>query len=201
MPHLNIEIKARCANPQAIRDILREKGADFRGTDHQTDTYFNVERGRLKLREGNIENALVYYEREDQEGPKQSHVTLYPSASGSALKEILAKSLGILVVVKKEREIYFIENVKFHLDTIDGLGTFVEIEAIDKDGTIGKDRLLAQCQSYLALFMVSPNDLVAVSYSDLLLQKREKSQSRSWHSYIFNAILRLCHSERSEESL
>ena len=178
MPHLNIEIKARCANPQAIRDILREKGADFCGTDHQTDTYFKVERGRLKLREGNIENALVYYEREDQAGPKQAQVTLYPTTPGSTLKEILTQSLGVLVVVKKRREIYFIENVKFHLDTIDGLGTFVEIEAIDKDGTIGKDRLLAQCQSYLALFMVSPNDLVAVSYSDLLLQKREKSQSR-----------------------
>ncbi len=132
MSHLNIEIKARCANPQAIRDILRSQGADFRGTDYQTDTYFKVERGRLKLREGNIENALVYYEREDQEGPKQAQVTLYPTTPGSGLKEILTQSLGILVVVKKQREIYFIDNVKFHLDTVDGLGTFAEIEAIDQ---------------------------------------------------------------------
>lgn len=171
MPHLNIEIKARCVNPQTIRDLLCSKNADFRGIDHQTDTYFKVERGRLKLREGNIENALVYYEREDQQGPKQAQVTLYPTTPGSALKEILTQSLGILVVVKKQREIYFIENVKFHLDTVDGLGTFAEIEAIDKDGAVGREKLLAQCQAFLELLQISPNDLVAVSYSDLLLQK------------------------------
>jgi adenylate cyclase, class 2 len=171
MSHLNIEIKARCANPQAIRDILRSQGADFRGTDYQTDTYFKVERGRLKLREGNIENALVYYEREDQEGPKQAQVTLYPTTPRSALKEILTQSLGILVVVKKQREIYFIDNVKFHLDTVDGLGTFAEVEAIDKKGTIGKAQLLAQCRTFLELLQITPDDLVAVSYSDLLLQR------------------------------
>ena len=168
---LNIEIKARCANPQAIRDILRSQGADFRGTDHQIDTYFNVAHGRLKLREGNIENALVYYEREDQQGPKQAQVTLYPTTSGSGLKEILTQSLGVLVVVQKQREIYFIDNVKFHLDTVDGLGTFVEIEAIDKDGTVGREKLLAQCHAFLELLQILPNDLVAVSYSDLLLAK------------------------------
>jgi len=169
---LNVEIKARCTDQQTIRDILRSKNADFRGTDHQTDTYFSVPRGRLKLREGNIENALVYYEREDQGGPKQAQVTLYPAASGGALKEILSKSLGVLVVVKKQREIYFIDNVKFHLDVVAGLGAFVEIEAIDKGGTIGKARLRTQCQTFLDLFRISPNDLVAVSYSDLLLGER-----------------------------
>ena len=170
MPHLNIEIKARCANPQAIRDILQSQGADFHGIDHQTDTYFNVSRGRLKLREGNIENALVYYEREDQQGPKQSHVILYPTTPRGVLKEVLATSLGILVVVKKRREIYFIDNVKFHLDTVDGLGVFAEIEAIDKDGTVGRERLLAQCHAFLGMLQITPDDLVAVSYSDLLLQ-------------------------------
>jgi len=172
MLHLNIEIKARCANQVTIREFLRSQHADFRGTDHQTDTYFNVPHGRLKLREGNIENALVYYERENQEGPKQAQVTLYPMTPGSALKEILTLSLGVLVVVQKQREIYFIDNVKFHLDLVDGLGTFVEIEAIDKDGTIGKARLLAQCQAFLELLKISQQDLLAVSYSDLLLTKR-----------------------------
>jgi len=172
MPHLNIEIKARCADQVTIREILRSQHADFLGADHQTDTYFNVPHGRLKLREGNIENALVYYEREDQVGPKQAQVTLYPTTPASVLKEILTRSLGVLVVVQKQREIYFIDNVKFHLDMVNGLGTFVEIEAIDTDGTIEKERLLTQCQSYLDLFMILPDDLVAVSYSNLLLAKR-----------------------------
>src|SRR5262249_31422998 len=107
MAHVNIEIKARCPDPQAIRATLRARNATFRGTDRQIDTYFRVNRGRLKLREGQIENSLVYYEREDRAGPKRSDVMLFPSSPGSALKEILIRSLGILVTVEKQREIYF----------------------------------------------------------------------------------------------
>src|SRR5712691_648438 len=169
MGHINVEIKARCPDPQAIRETLQARHADFRGVDRQIDTYFRANRGRLKLREGQIENSLVYYEREDQTGPKQSDVMLFPSTPGSALKEILIRSLRILVVVEKQREIYFIDNVKFHIDMVKGVGSFVEIEAIDADGSFGKDKLLAQCRLFLELFKVAPEDLVAGSYSDLLL--------------------------------
>ncbi len=171
MKHLNIEIKAKCNDHEKIRSILKSRNADFKGTDHQIDTYFKVNNGRLKLREGNIENFLVFYEREDKEGPKQSDVILFKSDPNSSLKEILLSSLGALVVVDKQREIYFIENVKFHIDTVKNLGTFMEIEAIDSDGSFGKEKLLEQCQNYLDLFSVSKNDLISVSYSDLLLQK------------------------------
>jgi len=68
------------------------------------------------------------------------------------------------------REIYFIDNVKFHIDTVKDLGTFVEIEAIDKDGTIGEIELLNQCEFYLKLFGISKENLVSVSYSDLILE-------------------------------
>lgn len=169
MPHLNVEIKARCNNHDKIREILLSNGADFKGTDHQIDTYFKVPAGRLKLREGNIENYLIFYERENQEGPKQSKVILFDNPSGSSLKEILTKSLDILALVDKKREIYFIENVKFHIDTVKNLGTFMEIEAIDSDGTIGKDKLQEQCQYYLTLFGIDKNDLLSKSYSDMLI--------------------------------
>jgi len=169
MPHINIEIKARTAERERIRDILKSKNADFIGTDHQVDTYFKVGSGRLKLREGNIENHLIYYEREDIRGPKKSSVTLYKNNAGSNLKEILIKSLGVLAVIDKRREIYFIENVKFHLDNVSRLGTFVEIEAIDKTGTIGNEKLLEQCNFYLNLFRIPEEDLMAVSYCDLLM--------------------------------
>src|SRR3989344_860785 len=133
MPHLNVEIKARCNNHEKIRGILISKDADFKGIDHQIDTYFKVPDGRLKLREGNIENYLIFYEREDKEGPKQSNVNLFEVQPNSPLKDILTNALGILAVVDKQREIYFIDNVKFHIDTVKNLGTFVEIEAIDKE--------------------------------------------------------------------
>lgn len=167
MPLINIEIKARTTELERIRDILKSINVDFIGTDHQVDTYFKVASGRLKLREGNIENHLIYYERENIRGPKKSSVTLYKNNAGSNLKAILAKSLGILVVIDKHREIYFIENVKFHLDNVFRLGTFVEIEALDKTGTIGNEKLLEQCNFYLNLFRIPEEDLIAVSYCDL----------------------------------
>lgn len=171
MAHINIEIKAKSNNQDEIREILKSKNAEFKGVDHQIDTYFKVNNGRLKLREGKIENHLIHYQRENKEGPKQSDVTLFKSDPKSSLKEILTKALGVLIVIDKQREIYFIDNVKFHIDIVEDLGTFVEIEAIDNDGTIGKDKLLEQCQFFLDLFKISQEDLISVSYSDLLLQK------------------------------
>lgn len=170
MSHINIEIKAYCKNQEKIRGILKSKNADFKGVDHQMDTYFKTNFGRLKLREGNIENFLIFYKRKNQEGPKESKVTLLKSDPKSTLKEILEKSLGVLVVVDKQREIYFLGNVKFHLDDVKNIGTFVEIEAIDALGNIGKANLLKQCQEYMRLFDIKEKDLISESYSDLLLK-------------------------------
>ena len=112
MGHTNIEIKAKSSNHDDIREILKSKNADFKGIDNQTDTYFNVPSGRLKpknlkdfrgseiqsflkLREGNIENFFIYYEREDKKNAKQSDVILYEFNPKSSLKDILLKSFGI----------------------------------------------------------------------------------------------------------
>ena len=130
--------------------ICARHGADLRGIDHQTDTYFRVPHGRLKLREGRIENALIYYERADQASAKQSNVLLTQTRPDSALKAQLTQALGVLVVVKKQRETAFIDNVKFHIDRVEGLGHFVEIEAIDREATISREQLLNQCQSFQA---------------------------------------------------
>jgi predicted adenylyl cyclase CyaB len=97
---------------------------------------------------------------------------LYNPQPDPALKEILRRALGVLVVVDKKREIYFIENVKFHIDRVEELGTFMEIEAIDRTGEIGEKRLREQCQWYLQLFDIHPADLISGSYSDLLLAAR-----------------------------
>jgi predicted adenylyl cyclase CyaB len=171
MSVLNIEFKASTNKPAELEALLQQHGPLFIGEDHQVDTYFNVPAGRLKLREGNIENALIHYEREDFAGAKSSHVLLYQHQPDKTLKEILIKTMGIKAVVDKKRNIYFINNVKFHFDTVNGLGTFVEVEAIDKDGSIGKEKLQAQCNEYAALFGIKPEDYCSVSYSDMVLQK------------------------------
>jgi len=168
--HLNVEIKAKCSDPRRVRDILESKGAEYKGLDHQIDTYFRVQNGRLKLREGDIENALIFYERNNQEGPKDSKVILYSSIP-SSLKDVLLASCGALVVVDKQRHIYFIENVKFHVDLVNGLGSFCEIEAIDNAGDISRDKLLQQCYDYMNQLGIQDSDLISCSYSDLLLEK------------------------------
>jgi adenylate cyclase class 2 len=170
MAIINCEIKARCGDHVAVREYLKSKGADYKGIDHQIDTYFIVPNGRLKLREGNIENNLIHYDRSDRAGAKQSSITLYNSAPESTLKAVMTDALGILAVVDKQREIYFIENVKFHIDIVAGLGNFMEIEAIDTDGSIGQAKLDEQCEYYVQELKINGTDMIAVSYSDMLLQ-------------------------------
>ncbi len=174
MAHLNIEIKARCTEPQQIRRILQQHNARFVGTDTQVDTYFNVPAGRLKLRQGTIENALIYYRRADQAGPKQADVWLYSCPDGAGMKELLTAALGVRVEVIKRREIYFVENVKFHIDQVEGLGSFVEIEAIDSDLSMGKEKLRLQCQLFLELLGIRTEDLLDGSYSDMLERSANK---------------------------
>ncbi len=120
----NIEFKAKAKDVDALEHQLMTLNPVFKGMDHQVDTYFNVSRGRLKLREGNIENALIHYDRDDSASQKQSNVILYKHDPDKSLKDILTLHLGIKAVVDKQRKIYFIENVKFHFDVVEGLGTF-----------------------------------------------------------------------------
>lgn len=166
--HLNVEFKARCSDPGYVRAMLNERNAEFTGTDHQVDTYFNCPAGRLKLREGTMEHALIYYIRADRAGPKKAHVNLYRPSPDPALKELLTVALGIKTIVDKIREIYFIDNVKFHIDTVQSLGNFIEVEAIDVNSMTDDTALREQCEYYLALFNVNEDDLVSCSYSDMI---------------------------------
>lgn len=169
MSFLNVEIKAVCRDPQFVRNYLNTHQAEFKGADEQTDTYFNVPNGRLKLREGNIENNLIYYERTNQAGPKNSHFNLVKIEDAKTLKDVLEKSMGIKVIVKKRREIYYIKNVKFHIDEVPELGSFVEIEAGNILADLSQSALNDQCNFYLQEFSIKSCDLVDVSYSDMLL--------------------------------
>lgn len=165
----NVEIKARCANPQRIRDILEAEGARYVGRDHQIDTYYQTGHGRLKLRKGNIENALIAYTRADVDAPKLSDVLLYKTHDAASLGQILDVIFDTHVVVDKHRDIYFIDNVKFHIDDVEGLGTFVEIEAIDESGTMSEQMLQQQCRDFMMRLGIDDQDLLTHSYSDMLV--------------------------------
>jgi adenylate cyclase, class 2 len=171
MATTNFEFKAKTKRLSDLEKKILTLNPIFIGEDNQTDTYFNVVNGRFKLREGNIENSLIYYERTNTAGAKQSNILLYPHTPDKSLKDILTKIHGTKVIVSKKRKIYFINNVKFHFDFVDGLGSFIEVEAIDKIGDIGIEKLKEQCDFYASFFDIAITDYIAYSYSDLILEK------------------------------
>ena len=174
MTILNFEFKARTNDLKKLENKLLTLNPRFIGEDSQVDIYFNVTKGRLKLREGNIENSLIFYERQNTASAKQSNVLLYPHMPEKALKDILVKLHGIKVIVEKKRRIYFIDNVKFHFDTVIPLGTFIEVEAIDNNNSIGIEELKEQCDMYAKLFNIQTNDYISSSYSEMILEATGK---------------------------
>jgi len=180
--HINYEIKARTSEKQQerIREILEINKAEFWGVNNQTDTYFKVKEGRLKLRRGDTENCLIYYERKNQKDTKEAKVKLFNNQGKiGVLERITRKSHDVLIEVIKQREIYFIGNVKVHIDKVNELGTFLEIEAqseLDEEGIskISLDKLKEQCNYHKNLFKIKDYQLIKGSYSDMLLKKRIK---------------------------
>lgn len=169
MKHVNFEFKARLKNEEHVRAVLKQLRARLAGTDRQADTYFIVPSGRLKLREGRIENALIFYRRSNTPQARRASVEMMLLPRRNSLRAILTAALGVLAAVNKRREIYFVGNVKIHLDRVQRLGKFVEVEAISRTGDIAKIR--AQARRFQKLLGIRSSDLVGQSYADLILQK------------------------------
>ena len=164
----NHEFKAKVDTFEVYENMLLTLNPILQGTDFQIDTYFNVEKGRLKLREGNIENSLINYDRENIHGSKKSEIILYQHEPSKALKSILELQLGILTIVDKKRKIYFIDNVKFHFDEVKNLGVFIEVEAIDSENKFTPEELKTQCDYYYVFFGLNEKQMIDKSYSDLI---------------------------------
>jgi adenylate cyclase, class 2 len=168
----NIEIKATYKNLEKAREICQSLKAEYVGLDRQVDTYFHVPHGRLKLRESSLSGAyLIPYIRPNQEGPKKSNYGILPVANAEHTKSLFAEMLGIDLVVKKNREIYLIDNVRVHLDEVDELGCFFEFEAVYDEDTEAQ-RLQEEKKVYdlMKVFDISENSLEKTSYQQLLTQ-------------------------------
>jgi predicted adenylyl cyclase CyaB len=165
MKRVNFEFKAKLRNERIIRAALKRLRAKYLGTDRQVDTYFQVPRGRLKVREGKIENALIFYDRSNSPRPRRAKIEMMLLPRRNSLKALLAKALGVKIIVDKRREIYFVGNVKVHLDRVRGLGRFVEVEAISRSGDVAQAR--QQALKFRKLFGITRADIVGQSYSDL----------------------------------
>ena len=165
---LNLELKASVPSIQSARESAVRCGARFQGTLHQVDTYFNVARGRLKLREIGEQGAeLIYYERAETASERWSNYSRVAVPDPTVLKQQLAAALGILVVVRKKRELFFLERIRIHLDEVEGLGSFLEIEIPVVDAQEAS-RKMQHVREWLG---VEERSIFTASYSDLIRGK------------------------------
>src|SRR3954470_5890209 len=104
---LNVEFKARIEDIDAMRARLRTLNPRELGLDHQRDIYFSVPEGRLKLREGGIEQSLIFYRRSNQASTRDSHVVFATVENTAELRSVLTAALPVLGMVEKDREIYY----------------------------------------------------------------------------------------------
>jgi homotetrameric cytidine deaminase len=167
-PRRNVELKARDPEPERSLERARALCAEDRGELRQRDTYFAAPRGRLKLREQQPGGAeLIAYERPDAAQARESRYRIAPVADPGALREALDAALGTVAVVDKRRRLFVWEGVRIHLDRVEGLGAFVELEGVaGADSDLAREgELVARLRAELA---ISDDAIEATGYADLL---------------------------------
>jgi adenylate cyclase class IV len=176
-PRRNIEFKA--INPDPPRSVLAciELGATDEGELRQTDTYFCVPNGRLKLREENHDLAwLIFYERSDAAKPRESRYRLIEVADPAGLKAALSSALGVSVVVEKRRRLFLWDNVRVHLDHVPGLGDFVELEAV-ASGASDLTPEYRAVETVRAALAITDDHIVTWGYADRLLATARQDEA------------------------
>ncbi len=164
----NIEIKARVEDLDGLRELVEKLSDTPCVTLLQEDTFFRAPRGRLKLRVLAPDSGqLIYYEREDSSGPRRSYYLVSATADPDALKAVLAAALGIRGVVHKRRLLYQVGNTRIHLDEVEDLGTFVELEVVLGPGQSEGQGEVAAVE-LMAKLGIEDSNLVEVAYIDLL---------------------------------
>ncbi|MES2959745.1 MAG: class IV adenylate cyclase [Pseudomonadota bacterium] len=131
----NIEIKARIDSVEALLPVAQALADGPPQTIEQDDTFFACHQGRLKLRDfGTGEGELIHYRRADTSGPKLSDYVRVPIPDPAALREALARAQGVIGRVRKARRLLLAGQTRIHLDRVEGLGDFLELEVVLRDG-------------------------------------------------------------------
>lgn len=176
----NIEIKVRVGDLERVRGLAVALGARDRGSTHDVDTYFGVEResGRLKLRQsaGHSGGTLIYYERADEADSRPSDYSLLHVDEPEALKAMLGSALGVRVIVMKVRHLFVYGATRIHLDRVEALGSFVELETVM--GSQSATEARAEHDLVRRRLELDGYEIVPVSYGDLLLPQPSAAADR-----------------------
>jgi predicted adenylyl cyclase CyaB len=164
----NIEIKARVRDFPALKtraELLSETPVQV---IPQEDIFFVIPNGRLKLRILAPDHAqLVWYERADETGPRRSDYQIYETRDPEHLKVTLALALGVRGVVKKTRYLYLADQTRIHLDDVEGLGHFMELEVVMRQGQLDSEGQ-AIAEDFIKKLGIAPGDLLDTAYIDMI---------------------------------
>ena len=168
----NVEVKARIASVEALLPRARALSDGPEERIEQDDTFFACARGRLKLRGfGDGTGELIHYERPDAGGAKLSDYVRAPTADPAALREALSRAHGVIGRVWKQRWLLLAGATRIHLDRVEGLGDFLELEVVLRDEQSEAEGV-AIAHALLARLGIEPAQLIAGAYLDLLNTSR-----------------------------
>jgi adenylate cyclase class IV len=164
----NVEIKARIESIEALFPTAAALADSGPTTIHQDDTFFRCPNGRLKLRKfSDSEGELIFYQRADRAGPKESFYVPVPTTSPDPLREALSLAYGVIGRVRKDRTLFMLGRTRIHLDRVADLGDFLELEVVMTDNEPGEAATVI-AQEILHKLHVSADQLVSCAYVDLL---------------------------------
>lgn len=164
----NVEIKARIPGIAALLPRAAAIATEGPFPIAQDDTFFRCESGRLKLREFSpAEGELIFYRRADERGPKESFYVRSPTSSPATLREALALAHGVAGRVRKQRTLFLAGRTRIHLDAVEGLGEFLELEVVLRDGEQAAEGV-EEAHGLMRALGVGESQLVEGAYLDLL---------------------------------
>jgi adenylate cyclase, class 2 len=165
----NLEIKAAYPSAATAKKHAIAIGGKFAGTLAQIDTYYKVGSGRLKLRVINGKRAeLIYYQRANTKRSRYSNYTVLELPNATSAGALFQSLFGIWKIVRKKRVLFLYQNARIHIDTVKGLGTFIEFEVIVN---LGRKQARALMLFLRKQFVVESNSVIAGSYSDMIQQR------------------------------
>jgi predicted adenylyl cyclase CyaB len=164
----NIEIKARVENPTALFELAATISDSGPVEILQDDTFFHCPNGRLKLRDfSSSQGQLIFYQREDVQGPKESRYFISNTSEPASLRLLLELAFGISGRVRKRRLLFLAGNTRIHLDEVEGLGHFMELEVVLTDGeSVEAGQAIAR--DLMAQLAIPKESLLTGAYVDML---------------------------------